>query len=346
MKKMKFKVVNTIHVPGMDFGEGLLDATRATLTKVMARTEDELIRWATGADAVIGSGPVQPWTASVLNALSGCRIVASLGVGYGRIDLDAATDKGIVITNTPDYCIDEVSGLVVALILALGRKLFQVDRAVREKSANFVPMRRTDIADIVHPVFRMRDQTVGIVGMGRIGVAAALKIKGLGMNVIAYAPSVPDPVLLSLGVTPVDFNTLLRTSDFISINASLTKSSANMFGREEFRKMKPTCYLINTARGEIVDQQALVEALRENRIAGAGIDTTVDEPIAADDPLLEMPNVILTGHSAWYSTSSDSPEFWHKAMTQVIKALNGEWPLYAVNREVKRKWLQKWGKKS
>lgn len=342
---MKFKVVNTIHVPGMDFGDNLLESTSASLTNVMARTEDELIRCAKDADAVVGSGPVQSWTAKVLNAMSGCRIVASLGVGYGKIDLAAATDNEIVVTNTPDYCIDEVSGLVVALILALGRKLFQVDRAVREKKVNFIPMRRKDIVDTIHPVFRMRDQTVGIVGMGRIGVATALKIKGLGMSVIAYAPSVPDPVILSLGVIPVDFNTLLRTSDFISINASLTESSANMFGREEFRKMKSTCYLINTARGEIVDQQALVEALHENRLAGAGIDTTADEPITDDNPLLKMPNVILTGHSAWYSTSSDSPEFWHKPMTQVVKALCGEWPLYAVNREVKRKWLQKWGKR-
>ncbi len=342
---MKLKVVNTIYVPGMDFGESLLQDTGASLSNVLARTEDELIRCTADADAAIGSGPVQSWTARVLNALSGCRIVASLGVGYGRIDLAAATNNGIVVTNTPDYCIDEVSGLAVALILALGRKLFQVDRAVREKFVNFVPMKRKNLADIVHPVFRMRDQTVGIVGMGRIGVATALKIKGLGMNVIAYAPSVPDPIILSLGVSPVDFDTLLRTSDFISINASLTKSSTNMFGREEFGKMKPTCYLINTARGELIDQPALVEALQENRIAGAGIDTTVDEPISADNPLLRMRNVILTGHSAWYSTSSDSPEFWHKAMTQVIKALGGEWPIYAVNREVKRKWLQKWGKK-
>lgn len=342
---MKFKVVNTIHVSGMDFGENLIESTNASLTNVMARTEDELIRCSKDADAIIGSGPVQSWTAKVLKAMSRCRIIASLGVGYGRIDLVAATDNGIVVTNTPDYCIDEVSGLVVALILALGRKLFSVDRAVREKNVNFIPMRRKDIDDIIHPVFRMRDQTVGIVGMGRIGVATALKIKGLGMNVIAYAPSVPNPVILSLGVTPVDFNTLLRTSDFISINASLTKSSANMFGREEFLKMKATCYLINTARGEIVDQQALVEALQEKRIAGAGIDTTVDEPIADDNPLLKMPNVILTGHSAWYSTSSDSPEFWHKPMTQVIKALDGEWPLYAVNREVRRAWLKKWGRR-
>ncbi len=341
---MKFKVVNTIHVSGMDFGESLLESTSASLSNFLARTEDDLIRCTTDADAVIGSGPVQPWTARVLNALSGCRIVASLGVGYGRIDLAAATNNGIVVTNTPDYCIDEVSGLVVALILALGRKLFQVDRAVRKKNVNFVPMRRKELADIIHPVFRMRDQTVGIVGMGRIGIATALKIKGLGMKVIAHAPSVPDPVILSLGVSPVNFDMLLRTSDFISINASLTESSANMFSRKEFRKMKPTCYLINTARGEIVDQPALVEALRENRIAGAGIDTTVDEPIFADNPLLRMRNVILTGHSAWYSTSSDSPEFWHKAMTQVIKALDGEWPIYAVNREVKREWLRKWSK--
>jgi D-3-phosphoglycerate dehydrogenase len=164
------------------------------------------------------------------------------------------------------------------------------------------------------------------------------------MRVMAYDPYVLGPVMESRGVKPVDLDTLLRESDFISLHTPLTPETSNMIGYEEFKKMKPTCYFINTARGGCVDQAALIRALQEGLIAGAGIDVTVDEPIAADNPLITMPNVILTGHSAWYSNSADF-EIFYKPMTQVVAALKGEWPVYAVNPEVEKQWLEKWGKK-
>lgn len=344
---MSFKVVNTIYVSDLDFGEKLLEPLDATVVNGMWRTEDELISNITDANAVICSGPLQPFTRQVLNALSGCRIVASLGNAYDRIDLEAASEFGIVVTNIPDYCIDEVSGRAIALMLALGHKLFRLDKTVREKQVNFVPPNRKTVTGIAYPIFRMREQTLGIVGLGRIGTATALKARGLGMRVIAYDPYVLGAVMVSRGVEPVDFGTLLRESDFISVHALLTEETRNMFGYEEFKKMKPTCYFINAARGEIVDQPALIRALQEGLIAGAGLDVTVDDPVAVDNPLLKMPNVILTGHSAWYSTTSDSEsEFWNKAMKQVVLALKGEWPFYAVNTEVQKKWLEKWGKKT
>lgn len=152
--------------------------------------------------------------------------------------------------------------------------------------------------------------------------------------------------MVSHGVEPADFNTLLRDSDFIIIHAALSKETRNMIGYDEFKKMKPTSYLINTARGEIIDQIALIRALQEGLIAGAGLDVTADEPMAPDNPLLRMPNVILTGHSAWYSTAADGPEFWHRPMSQVVLTLNGKWPVCAVNPEVEKRWKEKWGKKS
>lgn len=344
---MSFKVVNTIYVSGLDFGEKLLEPLDATLVNGFWLTEDELISNAADADAVICSGPLQPFTRRVLSALSRCRIVASLGNAYDRIDLEAATERGIAATNIPDYCIDEVSGRAIALMLALGHKLFQLDKAVRKKQVNFVPPNRKAVTGIAYPLFRMREQTLGIVGLGRIGTATALKARGLGMRVIAYDPYVLGAVMVSRGVEPVDFDTLLRESDFISVHALLTEETKNMFGYEEFKKMKPTCYFINAARGAIVEQSSLIRALQEGLIAGAGLDVTVDDPLVADNPLLKMPNVILTGHSAWYSTTSDSgSEFWHKAMKQVVLALKGEWPFYAVNTEVQKKWLEKWGKKT
>jgi D-3-phosphoglycerate dehydrogenase len=190
----------------------------------------------------------------------------------------------------------------------------------------------------------LSEQTTGIVGFGKIGTAVALKARGLGLKVIAHDPYVFGAVMKSHGVEPVDFDTLLREADYISINAYLSDETRGMFDDKSFSIMKPTAYLINTARGQIVDQPALVKALQEGRIAGAGLDVTAREPIPADDPILSCPNVILTGHSAWYSMTSDSAaEHWRKAMGQIAVALQGEWPIYAVNLDVKLKWLEKWG---
>ncbi len=341
---MSFKVVNTISVPGVDFGGALLEPLDAALIDGLGKTEEELMAHTTGADAVIGSGPVQPWTGRVVGSLDNCRIIASLGIGYDRIDLDAATRGNIVVTNIPDYCIDEVSSQAIALMFALNRQLLQMDGAVREHRTLFVPPNRPAVESIAHPCLRIREATMGVVGFGKIGSVTALKARGLGMRVIAHDPFVWDAVIASHGVEPVDFDALLERSDFISINASLTGQSRKMFNDETLRRMKSTAYLINTARGEIVDQSALIRAIEEHRIAGAGLDVTEKEPIPDDDPILRTPNVILTGHGAWFSSTADSEsEFWHKAMEQVVSALTGQWPDYAVNTEVKERWLEKWG---
>jgi len=340
---MSFKVVHTFPVPGVDLGETLLEPFDVTFVKGMWRTEEEIIHNAADADAIIGVASFQPYSRRLLGALSNCRIIASIGIGYEQADLEAATEQGIVVTNVPDYCLDEVSGLAIAFMLALGHKILQIDRAVRERQINVI-LHRDALMEVAHPMFRMRDQTLGIVGLGKIGTATALKARGLGMRVIAYDPYVLGAVMESRGVKPVDLDTLLRESDFISLHTPLTPETSTMIGYEEFKKMKPTCYFINTARGGCVDQDALIRALQEGLIAGAGIDVTVDEPIAPDNPLLTMDHVILTGHSAWYSTISDW-EIYYKPMTQVVMALEGKWPHYALNLEVQGRWLEKWGEK-
>lgn len=342
---MGFKVVHMFPLPGVDLGEKLLEPLGATFVKGMWRTEEEIIQNAADADAIIGVASFQPYNRRVLGALSRCRIVASIGIGYEQADLEAATEHGIVVTNVPDYCLDEVSGLAIGFMLALGHKILQIDRAVREKQANIILQREEALMEFAYPMFRMRDQTLGIVGLGKIGTATALKARGLGMRVIAYDPYVLGAIMESRGVKPVGLDTLLRESDFISLHTPLTPETSKMIGYEEFRKMKPTCYFINTARGGCVDQEGLIRALKEGLIAGAGIDVTVDEPIAPDNELLLMQNVILTGHSAWYSTTSEW-ELYYKPMTQVVMALEGKWPLYALNVEVREKWLDRWGKKA
>jgi D-3-phosphoglycerate dehydrogenase len=338
---MSFKVVHTYALPGVDHGDALLESLDATLVKGVWLNEDEIIINTKDADAIIGVVSRQPFNRRVFKTLRNCRIIAGIAIGFEAVDLAAATEFKIAVTNVPDYCLDEVSGLAIGFMLALGHIMLQIDKVVRERQINFTGGRQA-IEEIGYPIFRMRDQTLGIVGLGKIGTATALKARGLGIRVIAYDPYVLDGVMESHGVKPVDFDTLLRESDFISIHTPLTPETHNMFGYEEFKKMKPTCYFINTARGRCVDEPALIKALQEGLIAGAGIDVTVEEPIAADNPLIKMPNVILTGHSAFYSTTSDG-ELFYKPMTQVAMALKGEWPQYGLNPEVKEAWLHKWG---
>ena len=340
---MTFKVVHTFSLEGVNLGEKLLASLDVSFVKGMWRTEDEMIKNARDADALIGVVSIHPFSRRVLGALSRCRIIAGIGIGYNTTDLEAATEYGIVVTNVPDYCMDEVSGLAIGLMLSLGHKIPQIDKAVREGQINLT-MDRKALVEVAYPMFRMRDQTLGIIGFGKIGTATALKAKGLGIKVIAYDPYVLGAVMETHGVNPVDLETLLQESDFISLHTPLNRETRNLIGHEEFKKMKPTSYFINTARGGCVDQESLIRALREGRIAGAGIDVTVDEPIAATNPLIKMANVILTGHSAFYSVTSEF-ELYVKPLTQVVMALRGEWPTYAVNPEVKKKWMEKWGKK-
>jgi D-3-phosphoglycerate dehydrogenase len=271
-------------------------------------------------------------------------VIAGIGIGYDQTDLEAATELGIAVTNVPDYCLDEVSGLAITYMLALGHRLLRIDRAVRERRIAFT-MDKKALDEIACPMFRMREQTLGIVGLGKIGTVTALKARGLGMRAIAYDPYVLRPVMESRGVKPVDFDTLLRESDFVSIHTPLTSETRNMFGYEQFKKMKRTAYFINTARGGCVDQGGLIQALQETCIAGAGIDVTIDEPMAPENPLLTLPNVILTGHSAWYSVTSET-DLYRRPMTQVVQALRGELPLYTVNTDVKKAWMTRWSKKA
>jgi D-3-phosphoglycerate dehydrogenase len=341
---MGFKVVNVFRLPEVDFGNELLDPLGATLVNGMWMKEEEIIAQCHDADAVIGVVSIQPFNRRLMSGLPKCRVIAGIGIGYDKTDLEAATELGIAATNVPDYCLDEVSGLAVGYMLALGHRLLQMDRAVRERRVLFTVDKKA-LNEIAYPMFRMRDQTVGIVGLGKIGTVTALKARGLGMRVMAYDPYVLRPVMESRGVTPVDFDTLLRESDFISIHTPLTSETNSMFGYEQFRKMKRTAYFINTARGGCVDQPGLIRALKDGLIAGAGIDVTIDEPIAKDNPLLTMTNVTLTGHSAWYSVTSEV-DLYRRPMTQVVQALRGELPNYTVNPEVKSKWVARWGKKA
>ena len=231
---------------------------------------------------------------------------------------------GIVVANVPDYCNDEVSTQAVALILALARRIVSHDKAVRNGA--------WDIGS-ADPVYRTAGQTVGLVGLGRIARAVARKMQGFRMRIIAADPYVSTEEAAKIGVELVDLDTLLSTADFISIHAPLMDSTQKMIGAEALAKMKPTAYLVNTSRGGLIDQAALVEALKEGRIGGAGLDVYEVEPLEPDSPLKALDNVVLTDHAGWYSEDSII-ELQTRAAKAVAAVLSGEHPESVVNPAV------------
>lgn len=279
------------------------------------RSEHEAIALGRDADAVINQHA--PLTAPVLDAWPRCRGIVHFGKGVDNIDVEAATQRGIWVANVRDANWDEVSNHVLALLLGWARGLFAYDRAVHAGSWSY----RAGI-----PRHRLAGQVLGIIGFGDIARVVAAKAQGIGLRVLAHSRRAAT----AEGVAFVDLDEVLRRSDYVTIHVPLTKATARMIGAQELALMKPTAFLINTSRGGVVDQQALVAALRSGRIAGAGLDVTDPEPPARDDPLLTLDNVILTPHVAWYSEESREHVSVHAAR-EVVRILRNERPLSPVN---------------
>lgn len=338
---MGLKVVCTLYIPGITlFPEEIITKTGAELVKTFARTEEEIIASVKDADVVISVTSFQPFTQRIIENLTNCRHIASIGVGYEGIDIKSATERDIVVTTTPFYCVEEVSDHTMALILALSRKILRLDKVVKEGKWGTDPtVRRT----ILPPMFRLKGLTLGLIGFGNIPRTLVPKARGFGMRIIAYDPYVPKEIMMAhFGVEKVELEELLRQSDFVSVHAALTDETRKMIRREHFRMMKPTAYFINTARGAIVDEDALVEALQNGWIAGAGLDVTDPEPIRPDSPLLKMDNVLLTAHTAHYSETSER-DLWQIPLEEAALTLQGKFPRFAVNPQIKERWLKKWG---
>lgn len=339
-----FKIVATFFIPNVDLGEEAAREIGAELVKRLCRTgaegdEDELIAATQDADAVITN--IQPYTRRVIERLSKCRAISAIGIGYDWIDVQAATDHGICVVNVPDYCLEEVSAHTMALLLACSRKLVRVFDAVRAGKWNSaVPVEIRQ--GIQPPMFRLKRQTLGLVGFGNIARTLVPMAKGFGLRVIAYDPHVTASVGQQYGVELVGFDRLLEQSDFVSLHANLTTETRHMIGLKEFKRMKPTAYFINTARGALVDEGALYTALSEGYIAGAGLDVLDPEPPNPDNLLLKLNNVIITAHMAQYSDRAEQ-EVWRRPAEAAIQVLKREWPRGLVNPQVKAKFVARWG---
>ncbi|NPV07755.1 MAG: C-terminal binding protein [Anaerolineae bacterium] len=291
--------------------------------------EDAVIQAARGAHGLIlGSG----WaTRRVIHALApDLKVISRYGVGYDRVDLQAATDHGVVVANvrTGGVFNQEMSNHAILLLLACAKKLMPLNRIGH--TANWRERTR-----YTRPMVQIYDQVLGIIGLGDIGAMTARKARAFDLTVLAYDPFATPEKAAECGAELVDLDQLLRQSDFVSIHCPLTPETENLIGEREFGLMKPTAYLINTARGPIVNEPALIRALQEGRIAGAGLDVLEKEPPDPDNPLLGMENVIITPHCAGISDRGTF-NVKKKAAENVARVLTGRWPESVVNPDVKQ----------
>lgn len=248
------------------------------------------------ADVVIISSRTK-LTAKVLDEMESCQLIVTTSVGFENVDVETTSSRHIRVANVPNYCIEEVADHTLGLLLALTRKIRLLNKLVEDG--------RWDQYSSVGQIPRLRGSILGIVGLGRIGTAVAIRAKVLGMEVLVYDPYVPPGKDRSIGVASVDFDSLLRRSDVISMHVPLTNETRHMISTQEFLRMKTGIFLVNTARGAVVDLKALVDALNSGKVAGAGLDVFEKEPPDPNDPLLHMHQVIVTPHTAYLSTSSE-----------------------------------------
>ena len=320
---MNFTVAVTDSVfPSLEPERLVLAPLGVELRPGQCTSEEEIIALAEGADAILNC--YAKMTARVIAGLTRCRIIARCGIGVDNVDLDAATRAKILVTNVPDYCVDEVSDHALAVLLALARRVVAADQAVKGGTW----------AVVAHKgIRRLRGQTLGLLGFGKIARALAAKAQALGMRVLAMDPYVDAETMARQDVRAVDFETLLAEADAVSIHVPLSPTTRGIIGERELARMKPTAFLVNTSRGGLVDEQAVAAALEAGRLGGAALDVLVQEPPPADHPLRQAPNVILTPHLAFYSREA-VVELQTKAAEEVARALRGEPPRSPVNREV------------
>ena len=277
----------------LDEIHAVLDPLGVELAAYRAGTEDEAIEAGRGSDALLVE--YAPITARVIGTLDRCRLIVRFGVGYNNVDVAAATERRIHVCNVPDFGPDEIADHAFLLLLAAARKLVPM--------ANDVQSGIWDVSRY-KPIGRLGGQTVGIIGLGRTGSGVAARARAFGMQVLAYQPNRPREYFTERGARSVELEELLRTADFVSIQAALNAQTQHLIGERELGLMKRRAILINTARGGIVDGSALARALKEGRIAGAAIDVVEREPIPPDDPLLGIPTCLITPHAAFYSEES------------------------------------------
>jgi D-3-phosphoglycerate dehydrogenase len=271
------------------------------------------------------------FTRPLLSQLRCCKVMVRYGVGFDNIDLDAATDAGIIVSHVPVYCVDEVSNHAIGLLLACVRHLVSTHQKLERGAWD---VNRSD------PVFRTAGRTLGLAGLGNLGRAVARKMAAWDLRLIAFDPYVDPAKAQALGVTLVDFDTLCRESDYLSLHVPLLTETRHLIDERALALMKPGAILVNTARGPVIDTNALLAALDSGHIAQAGLDVFEEEPLPADSPLRSHPKVVLTDHMAWYSEESQA-ELQTRAAEEIVRVCRGGLPNAVANPEVLHR-LNRW----
>ncbi len=308
--------------PDASVEEEVLKTVGAKVVHPSTLSTDEVYDLALKADAFMVS--IQPVRADLIGKMERCKIISRCGTGLDNIDIPAATARGIWVTNVPDAFAEEVSMHAIAFLLACGRRLIPLVEATRQGRWE---------RDFVMPFRRIQGQTLGLLGLGYIGQATAKKARCLGLNVVAHDLYVDDTVFGNLGVKRVEWEELLRTSDFVSLHAPLTDETSQIIDARALAMMKPTAFLINTARGKMIDEDALLGAVRSGQIAGAALDVLSVEPAPPDHPLLHEERILVTAHAAWYSADAGY-DARVRAAQAIVDVLQGKTPRNPANQPV------------
>jgi D-3-phosphoglycerate dehydrogenase len=320
---MSLKIVIVDHrEEGFKPEKDAFSAAGAEIIILGSVTEDQLIEAAKDAEILIFT--FSKITASLISRLSSCRMLIRYGIGLDNVDIDAATRRGILVCNAPSYGSFAVAEHTFALLLALNRKVLQLDRNTRDRVWGIDP---------ILPVHSLQNRTLGIFGFGNIGRHVSRMAMAFEMKVIVCDPNLKEAELSDASISAVTFDELITGADHISIHAPLNSETRHLFNIDVFRKMKSSATLINTSRGSIINEEDLVDTLSGGMIAGAALDVYENEPVAPGSKLLTLPNVVLSPHVAWY-TEESIINLHREVVDEVIRFINGDLPLNIVNRKL------------
>jgi D-3-phosphoglycerate dehydrogenase len=319
------KIVITDHrFPDVSQERRAVEAAGGNLVDAQTTDEQELSKVCSDADAILTARA--PVTKRVIESMQRCRVIVRYGIGVDTVDVPAATGRGIMVANVPDYCVDEVSDHALTLLLMLSRQMIPA-----------VSLARQDrwVMSNMPPLHRLRGQICGLVGCGKIGSLLASKVKSLGMRVIIHDPYLSAARCKEMGAEPVSFDALLAQSDFISLHAPLNEETQYLFGEIAFAKMKKSASILNTSRGGLIDETALIAALDAGKITGAGLDVLESENAVTPvrTALVNHPKVVVTAHTAWLSVEARMT-LQAKAIEQALACLRGETPYGLINRSL------------
>lgn len=321
-----FKVVITDEeFPTIEGEKKVFSESNYDLKLYQCKTEKEVMEVTEDADGVIAQ--YAPITRKVIENMKKCKVIARYGVGFDIIDVQAATDNNIIVANVANYCIDEVSNHAMAFLLSLSKNINKLNKYTKKGEWDY---------KVAEPIYRLRGMTLGLLGFGKIAREVARKAQAFDLNVIVYDPYINDKIASENNVRLVDFDTILKNSDYISLHTPLNKHTNHIINSEALKKVKSNLNIINTSRGGLIDENALIDVLQKGKIAGAGLDVLEETPLKNDNPLIKMDNVIITPHSAFYSEAS-LLDLQKIAAEEVLRVLKGYYPENFVNRELKEK---------